>query len=83
MDSDLPIRMDDAPRALPLTSGADMVIAWRTSDDALRLARENPGLGVGVHLSDEEAAALQSPAVQRVVEACGLRLAHFGNAWQP
>ncbi len=31
MDSDLPIRMDDALQALPLTQDADMVIAWRIS----------------------------------------------------
>lgn len=31
MDSDLPIRMDDALDAMPLTENADMVIAWRMS----------------------------------------------------
>ena len=31
MDSDLPIKMDDALQALPLAENADMVIAWRIS----------------------------------------------------
>ncbi|MDQ3814388.1 MAG: glycosyltransferase family 2 protein [Armatimonadota bacterium] len=31
LDSDLPIRMDDALQALPLAASADMVIGWRIS----------------------------------------------------
>ena len=31
MDSDLPIRMDDASNAVPLTDEADLVIGWRKS----------------------------------------------------
>ena len=31
MDSDLPIKMDDALQALPLAENADIVIAWRIS----------------------------------------------------
>lgn len=31
MDSDLPIRMDDALQAVPLTDNADIVIGWRKS----------------------------------------------------